>query len=124
MRIPRRRFERLVTEALDAIPAPLAERIENVEVLLEDWPTEEQLDSVGLEPDDTLFGLYEGTPLLERGITSDPLLPDRIIIFQGPIEDACGTDDEVREEIRRTVVHEVAHYFGFDEDALDTLGYG
>lgn len=123
MRVSRRRFVRLVEEALRQIPEELRRALENVHVAVEDWPTAEQLASVGLPEDGVLFGLYEGTPLVERG-TELPLLPDRITLFQGPLEEACDTEEELREEIRKTVVHELGHYFGLDEDRLEELGYG
>lgn len=123
MRLSRRKFEALVLKALESIPDLIRERMQNVDVVIEDWPTDEQLVALGMEPDELLFGLYEGTPLIERGITVDPLLPDKITIFQGPLEDACETDREIEEEIRKTVVHEVAHHFGVDESTLKELGY-
>lgn len=123
MRLSRRKFEVLVLKALESIPDLIRERMQNVDVVIEDWPTDEQLVALGMEPDELLFGLYEGTPLIERGITVDPLLPDKITIFQGPLEDACETDREIEEEIRKTVVHEVAHHFGVDESTLKELGY-
>lgn len=123
MRLSRRKFEALVLKALESIPDLIRDRMQNVDVVIEDWPTDEQLVALGMEPDELLFGLYEGTPLIERGITVDPLLPDKITIFQGPLEDACETDREIEEEIRKTVVHEVAHHFGVDESTLKELGY-
>ncbi len=123
MRLSRFRFERLVEEALATIPEPLRQRMDNVEIVIEEWPTEEHLDTAGLEPDDWLFGLYEGTPLIERGITANPLLPDKITIFQGPLQEACHSEDEIRREVRTTVVHEIAHHFGIDEETLAKLGY-
>jgi predicted Zn-dependent protease with MMP-like domain len=124
VRLSRTRFESLVEEALRGIPTELRGALDNIEIAVEDWPTQEQLDSVDLGPDDTLFGLYLGTPLPERSPLAPYALPDVISIFQGPLQDACETEDEIREEIRRTVVHEIAHYFGFDEDRLAELGYG
>ncbi|HEU4798212.1 MAG TPA: metallopeptidase family protein [bacterium] len=123
MKLARRKFEALVARALDALPELIGERMDNVDVVIEEWPAREQYQRLGLQPDEWLFGLYEGTPLLERGITSDPLLPDKITIFKGPLEEACENEDQVAEEIRRTVVHEVAHHFGIDEDRLRDLGY-
>ncbi|MBI2973737.1 MAG: metallopeptidase family protein [Armatimonadetes bacterium] len=123
MRLSRRKFEVLVLKALESIPDLIRERMQNVDVVIEDWPTDEQLVALGMAPDELLFGLYEGTPLIERGITVDPMLPDKITIFQGPLEDACETDREIEEEIRKTVVHEVAHHFGIDEERLEELGY-
>ena len=103
LRLSRRRFEQLVLEALESIPLPLRQRMENVAVVVEAWPTPEQLASVGLGPDDLLFGLYEGTPLVERGVLAEPLLPDRITIFQGPLEEACDTEEEIRRSEERRV---------------------
>ena len=123
MKLARRKFEALVARALDGLPELIGERMDNIDVVIEEWPAREQYRRLGLNPDEWLFGLYEGTPLLERGITSDPLLPDKITIFKGPLEEACENEDQVAEEIRRTVVHEVAHHFGIDEDRLRDLGY-
>jgi len=123
MKLARRKFEVLVARALDGLPELIGERMDNIDVVIEEWPAREQYRRLGLNPDEWLFGLYEGTPLLERGITSDPLLPDKSTIFKGPLEEACENEDQVAEEIRRTVVHEVAHHFGIDEDRLRDLGY-
>lgn len=75
-----------------------------------------------IPPEDTLFGLYEGVPLTERGFDS-PLYPDTIWIFQNPLEDECETEDELLEEIKITIVHEIVHFFGIDDDHLEELGY-
>lgn len=123
MRMSRKRFESLVVRALDGIPEPVQARMDNVDIVVEAWPSAEQLETAGVDPEDVLFGLYEGTPLIARGVTSDPLLPDKITIFQGPLEEACETDDEIAEEVRKTVMHEIAHHFGIDEDRLADLGY-
>ncbi len=121
--VSRKVFARLVEEALASIPEPLRARMDNVGIVIEEWPTPQQLEEAGVPPEDQLFGLYEGTPLIERGILVDPLLPDRISIFRGPLAEACDSEEEIREEVRRTVIHEVAHHFGMDEDALADLGY-
>lgn len=123
IRLSRARFERLVEEALASIPELLRRRMDNVEIVVESWPTAEQLEKAGLEPGDWLFGLYEGTPLIQRGITAEPFLPDKITIFQGPLQEACGSEEEVRREVRTTVIHEIAHHFGIDEARLAELGY-
>lgn len=123
-RIGARRFETLVEEALDAIPGEFARHLSNVTVLIEAEPTNGQIRSAGLDPRrDTLFGLYEGVALPERphDFAGEP--PDRIWIFRGPILDECRTEDEVRREIEITVVHEIAHFFGLDEDRVRALGY-
>ncbi|HEV8661898.1 MAG TPA: metallopeptidase family protein [Candidatus Methylomirabilis sp.] len=119
----RKRFARLVTEALETLPEELRSRMANVEVVIADWPTPEDLEEAGLGPEDTLFGLYQGTPLPERGVEAPPLFPDKITIFQGPLEEWCDGDAETREEIRTTVVHEIAHHFGIGEERLTELGW-
>jgi predicted Zn-dependent protease with MMP-like domain len=114
------RFEALVSEALDQIPAELGDVMENVVVIVEEWPTPDQLEEHG-----PLFGLYEGTDLTQRSPLSYSLvMPDRITIFSGPISEACETEDELFDEILDTVIHEVAHHFGIDDDRLDELGWG
>jgi len=119
----RKEFRRLVTEVLATLPPDLASRIENVEVVVEDEPSDAQIRGVGLDPrEDTLFGLYEGVPLHERG-HDYAALPDKISIFYLPIVESCETIAEVRAEIRTTVLHEVAHFFGIDDDDLDEWGY-
>lgn len=123
MRLSRKRFEALVVEALETVPEPIRRHMNNVEIVVERRPRDDQYAGLGLEPDELLFGLYEGTPLVERGITADPMLPDKITIFQGALEEACATEAEMAVEIRKTVVHEIAHHFGIDEDRLRELGY-
>jgi predicted Zn-dependent protease with MMP-like domain len=118
----RRQFERLVNEAIAEMPEDFRRRMENVVVMVEDEPTEELLERMEIDTDDTLFGLYEGVPLTERGADT-PLHPDCIWIFQGPIEDVCGTEEEIREEIQLTIMHEIAHFFGIDDDTLEDMGY-
>jgi predicted Zn-dependent protease with MMP-like domain len=110
----RGRFEELVSAALDEVPGELADLIDNCVVLVEDVPPAD---------DPGLLGVYDGTPLTERDSGYTMALPDRITIFRTPILDLCETEDQVREEVRITVVHEIAHHFGIDDDALDELGY-
>src|SRR2546425_6439940 len=114
----RKNFEKLVDEAIKELPSEFRERLENVVVIVEDRPSKDLLEKMEILPDDTLLGLYEGTPLTERGFQA-PLDPDRIWIFQQPIEDECDTDDQIREEIKTTIVHEVAHFFGLDDEYLE-----
>ncbi len=123
MRLSRKRFEALVVRAMETIPEMIRAQMDNVDVVVEQRPTKAQGASLDLAPDDLLFGLYEGTPLTQRGVFTEALLPDKITIFQGPLEDACATEEEMAEEIRRTVVHEIAHHFGIDEGKLAELGY-
>ena len=117
----RSRFRRLVERALDEIPDQLANRMDNVVILLRNQPTAEELESLGLGPRHTLLGLYVGQPLTNRGWYGETL-PDRIMIYQQPIESVCHSEDEVVEQVRETVLHEVAHHFGIDDDRLDEIG--
>ncbi|MCK6209698.1 metallopeptidase family protein [Georgenia sp. EYE_87] len=115
----REAFEEAVSEALDLIPQELADRMDNVVVLVEDEPTAEQLAG-----EEDLLGIYEGTPLTERDSWwAAGSLPDRITIFRGPTLRMCESEDEVVEEVAVTVVHEVAHHFGIDDDRLHELGW-
>ena len=114
----RRRFERLVGKALRQLPTSLREMMSNVDVVVEDEPTPEQLTSTGLPPGDWLLGLYQGTPLTERTSSYGMVLPDKITIFQKPIEGLCRSDPEIVRQIRATVIHEVGHHFGLSEAQL------
>ncbi len=107
-------FEMLVADAFERIPADLATLIENCVIMIEDYPPPDAPD---------LLGLYEGIPLTERGENYAGVLPDRILIFRVPILAICETEADVVEEVHITVVHEVAHYFGIDDDRLHELGY-
>lgn len=118
-RVKEQDFDELVERALEDVPPELSELLENVVIVVDDWPDEHMLAK---GEDDTLYGLYEGVPITERG--SDYYgLPDRITIFRGPLE-RDFPPDELEEEIRVTVIHEIAHYFGFDEDRIEELGWG
>lgn len=115
-------FERLVAEALHVLSQEFQERLDNIEVVVEDEPTVEQLAEARLESGDSLLGLYEGVPLTERGAHYGLVLPDKISIFKRAIEEACRSDAEIKAEVQRVVQHEIAHYFGFDDERLDELG--
>ncbi len=119
-------FEGAVADAIDSIPDRLAAEMDNIVFFVEDEPTPEQLGSEGLYAESgDLLGLYEGVSLLERadgyGLPGD--LPDAITIFKGPHERLDGGREEILEEVRRTVIHEVGHYFGMDEDDIARMGY-
>ena len=111
--LPRERFEELVADALDAVPAELMSLLDNVVVLVEDRNAE--------EPE--LLGLYEGYALTERGWQYGGALPDRIMIYREAICDVCDDPDQVVDEVAVTVVHEIAHHFGIDDDRLHELGW-
>ncbi len=110
----RERFEELVSEALDLVPEELTRLIDNCVVLVEDDPPAD---------DPELLGLYDGTPITERDSGYVMAVPDRITIFRNPTLAMCGSEDEVVEEVGITVVHEIAHHFGIDDDRLHELGY-
>jgi predicted Zn-dependent protease with MMP-like domain len=112
--LPLPRFEELVADALDEVPAELMALVDNVVVLVEDRNAD--------EPD--LLGLYEGYALTERGWDYGGALPDRIMIYRSAICDICDDEEEVVEEVTITVVHEIAHHFGIDDDRLHALGWG
>ena len=117
----REEFRQLVAEALDTIPRRFRNHLKNLAVLVEDEPSESLLREMEIEPPDTLFGLYHGTPLTARPWDYGNALPDRITLYQGPIEDACETDDEVVATIGETLIHEVGHFFGLSEDELEDI---
>ena len=119
MRLVRRRFRRLVEQALERLPDEFQARLQNVAVVIEDWPSRALLRDLDVPEDELLFGLYEGLPLTEWGRDDMVRIPDRIRIFQGPIEEACATDDEIVAEVRTTVLHEVGHHFGLSDEDLD-----
>ena len=122
MAITTREFERLVAEGLEIIPEELRGYISNVQITIEEEPSNELLNELGIPSDETLFGLYEGTPLTER-TTEYSALPDRIVIFRRPLLEELDDPLDIRREVARTVIHEVAHHFGIDEERLVELGW-
>ena len=121
-RISHREFQRLVLKALEGIPSNFLARLDNVDVVVNDWPTREDLERTGLDDPHELFGLYHGIPLTER-THDDMALPDRIAIYRRPLESACRTRLDIVEEIRRTVLHELAHHFGIGDAELEQTEY-
>ena len=119
LRMSRAEFEKIVAQALDRLPEKFASLLENVVVVVEDEPTEEELLDVGLDPEtETLFGLYQGVNLIDRGASYGNVLPDRVVIYRLPLLDECEDRAELVREIRDTVVHEIGHYFGVAEEDL------
>lgn len=117
MRVPPEEFQALVEQALDGLPDEFADLLENVVVMVEDEPDPEDLEAMGLDPDEELFGLYQGIPQDERG-TFYMGLPDRVFIYRGPILRACDNRRQVIREVRDTVVHELGHHFGLEEEDM------
>jgi predicted Zn-dependent protease with MMP-like domain len=117
-------FAGLVADALDSLPEEFLQRMENVEVLIEDWPSPEDLEEAGIRARDraSLLGLYHGVPLTHRGAFYSSL-PDTITIYQKPIERVAGEDEaRIRQQVRHTVLHEMAHYYGISDERLEELG--
>jgi len=115
-------FEQLVVQALDDLPDEIHAALENIEVVVADWPTAAELDSVRMKPGELLLGLYQGVPLTQRGSHYGMVLPDKVTIFQGPIEEVCRTPAAIIRQVQRTVRHELAHHFGLSDDRLRELG--
>ena len=117
----RQEFTDLVDDALSRIPRRFRAAMKNVAVIVEDEPPAHILQEMEIEPPDSLFGLYQGTPLPERGWAFGNALPDRISIYQRPIVEACADDEEIRDCVAETVIHEFGHYFGMDEDQIEEI---
>jgi predicted Zn-dependent protease with MMP-like domain len=113
-------FQSFIAEAIDSIPAPFSDHIDNVAFIVEDEPSDEQRRRLKLYPNETLFGLYEGVPLPQRG-GSTKLLPDIITIFKNPIIFAYKNKDDIKLQVAKTIWHEVAHYYGLDHQRIHQL---
>jgi len=120
----RERFEGLVARAVDRLPDEILARMENIDVVVEELPTSGQLAELGLKRGETLLGLYQGVPLTRRSRHYGMVVPDKITIFQRPIEARCRYDNDIIAEIRRVVQHEIAHHFGISDARLRQLGKG
>jgi predicted Zn-dependent protease with MMP-like domain len=114
-------FERLVAEAVTLIPARFRREMKNLALVVEEEPSAELLEEMEIEPPDSLYGLYQGTPLPERTWSFGNTLPDRITLFQRPIEEDCEDEDEIRVVIGETLIHEVGHYFGLSEEEIEAI---
>ena len=123
MHVSDRAFLRLVDEALALVPGEFRPFLDGVPVVIEEWAPDELLDDMDIPEDDTLYGLYSGRALTE-GPPEPGDLPPRITIYRGPLLEDCADEQELREEIATTVIHEIAHHFGIDEDRLEALGWG
>ncbi len=117
-------FEELVFRAVQGIPDEFQDLLENIEIVVQDWPSRSQIRKLRLRDKYDLLGLYEGTPRTERDQRYNLVPPDRITIFQGPLESECRNSAELQEEVARVVKHEIAHYFGLDEARLEEIEKG
>jgi predicted Zn-dependent protease with MMP-like domain len=122
--VTRRQFEALVDKALRKLPKGFRRRISNIAVVVEDWADAETLAEMGIEPPDTLYGLYRGIDLTRRDSSYGNVMPDVITIYQGPIEEDAADEQEMAEIVRETVVHEVGHYFGLDDETMHRIEDG
>jgi predicted Zn-dependent protease with MMP-like domain len=119
--VDRRAFEQLVAEALQSIPRRFRKAMQNIAIVVEDEPAEDLLDEMEIEPPDTLLGLYQGTPLTERTSSYGNVLPDRVLIFQGPHERTADDEDDLIVAIGETLIHEIGHYFGLSEEEIEEI---
>lgn len=117
----RSEFERLVASALRRLPRQFREKLANVAVVVEDWADEGTLRELGIEPPDTLYGLYRGVDLMRRDSGYGNVLPDTIHIYQAPIEEDCADQEEMRQLVRDVVIHEIGHYFGLDDETMEAI---
>lgn len=124
MRLSKEEFAELVQQAIELLPPQFLERMENMSVDIQPRPSRELLRKEDLEGQDDLLGLYVGVPLTHRSVEAPYRFPEKIIIFQRNIEQICRNRQEIVEEVRLTVLHEIAHHFGFDDPDLEDLGYG
>jgi predicted Zn-dependent protease with MMP-like domain len=122
--VSKQRFAELVEEALRELPKPFDQHLEEMSVEIKDRPSPRQLKDQGLDDDHLLLGLYVGHPMTERSVEYSGVLPDAIYIFQEDVELASDSEKELIEQVRTTVLHEIGHHFGMDEDDLEELGYG
>ena len=120
--IPQETFEALVAQAIEGLPNEFLDRLDNVGIVAADWPTEEQRRYPHLSPRDTLLGLYEGVALTDRQ-SYGMVLPDKITIFQRPLEGISENEEDLIYQVQVTVVHEIAHHFGINDERLHELGY-
>jgi predicted Zn-dependent protease with MMP-like domain len=121
--LSRSEFEALVEQALAELPAEILQYMDNVAITIADWPSASELKRARVSHSRQLFGMYEGIPLTKRGARYHLVAPDRIILYQGPLQAAYHTLPALREQIRRTVAHEIAHHFGISEARIRELGY-
>jgi predicted Zn-dependent protease with MMP-like domain len=119
--VDRKAFEQLVAEALRSIPRRFRKAMQNIAIVVEDEPDQDLLDDMEIEPPDTLLGLYQGTPLTERSWAQGNVLPDKITLYQRPIENASDDEDDLIVAVGETLIHEIGHYFGMSEEQIEHI---
>lgn len=124
MYVSRKKFDALFEQALAELPEKFARWLEEVPVILEDEPPEDLLEEIGVDEDGELLGSYHGVALTRRSVEDTARVPDQIYIFRRPLIEMCEDEGELAAEIRKTLLHELGHYAGFDEDDLEEMGYG
>lgn len=124
IKLDEKEFDRIVAKAVHNIPHEIRQHLDNIVISVEKKPSRQMMMELGIPPDECPLGLFQGVPMIERSVTTPPLYPDMIYLFQEPLEEMCETREELEEEIEITVVHEVAHYIGMTEERLEELGYG
>jgi len=123
VRLPRRRFRHLVREAVEGLPPEVKGALDNLTIVVQDWPTPEQLERAGVANPLDLLGLFEGVPLPERPSTFYPL-PNKVTLFRRPLEEASATYEDLLREVRTTLLHEIGHSLGWSDADLERRGYG
>lgn len=121
--LSREEFRQLVAQAVASLPSRVIEHLSNVDIVVKAHPTSEELAMAGIDPSETLFGLYTGIPLTKRSSSYGMVLPDKITLYQRSIEEGCRTRQEIQAQIRTTLLHEIGHHFGLSEDELEQAGY-
>ncbi len=124
MKLSDKAFDRIVKRAVARIPEEIRRHLDNLLISVQRQPSPDMLEEMGFSPDESLLGLYAGVSIPERSITSPPLFPDTIFLFQEPLEAVCETAEDLEQQIEITVVHEIAHALGISEETLEALGYG
>lgn len=124
MRLTEEEFDSIVEEAIEAIPEDIRQHLKNIVISVRMRPSRDMLKEAGISKGYTLLGLFQGVPLTQRSIVYPPLYPDKIFLFQEPLEDMCKTRQELARQIEITLVHEIAHFIGMSEERLKELGYG
>jgi predicted Zn-dependent protease with MMP-like domain len=123
LKLTAKEFDRMVEKGIRRVPKELRDHLDNVLISVRRRPSREMLEEMGLPPDEPLLGIFQGVSMMQRSVTSPPLFPDTIFLFQEPLEAICESLDELEEQIEITVVHEIAHFFGISEERLAELGY-